>query len=385
MSEDYDSKLADWMKYVDSQAEAVRHGLPKPEESTGEPKEIISKTPAQQAPEATAEARRQQSIITERTEPVQRQTPPPPARRTSSLSEIISDDTDIPEFEDFLPSLRDPVERPRPSAQQPPAQTPERPPQRIIIPPRPIQQQPKPEEKAPEQDFRLSIPPPAPSPVQEVPDPVVVEPVEVDPKYQSTLFGSEGTGVPKLRTAATPEPEAQAQVEVQQSAAAAQPGMPRVQSTAIPPAVAPKPVEKAPESPKPVAAAPVVQPQPKKPAAPRPVAPPTEISATDAKEMWNKLPKHIQLLLGTQDREIAQKSYKEFRETRGELIHRLLDPPLSLEEAARILNVCPTTVRRYTNRGLLPHFRTAGNQRRFRLSDVLAFLETHFGGSIGEA
>jgi hypothetical protein len=32
-------------------------------------------------------------------------------------------------------------------------------------------------------------------------------------------------------------------------------------------------------------------------------------------------------------------------------------------------------VRRYTNKGLLQHFRTSGNQRRFRLSDVLEFLD----------
>jgi len=81
--------------------------------------------------------------------------------------------------------------------------------------------------------------------------------------------------------------------------------------------------------------------------------------------------------------EVAQRSYKDFKETREELLQRLLDPQLSLEDAARILNVCPTTVRRYTNRGVLKHVRTAGNQRRFRLSDVLAFLESQ-GGHIEE-
>jgi excisionase family DNA binding protein len=81
----------------------------------------------------------------------------------------------------------------------------------------------------------------------------------------------------------------------------------------------------------------------------------------------------------TQD-EVAQNSYSVFKETREELLQRLLDPQLSLEDTARILNVCPTTVRRYTNRGLLKHVRTAGNQRRFRLSDVLSFMETHMGG-----
>lgn len=74
--------------------------------------------------------------------------------------------------------------------------------------------------------------------------------------------------------------------------------------------------------------------------------------------------------------EKAQKSYKPFKETREELLARLLDPTISLEETARILNVCPTTVRRYTNRGLLNHLRTPGNQRRFKLSEVLSFMES---------
>jgi excisionase family DNA binding protein len=73
--------------------------------------------------------------------------------------------------------------------------------------------------------------------------------------------------------------------------------------------------------------------------------------------------------------ETAGSSYKTFKESREELIQRLVDPILTLEEVARVLNVCPTTVRRYTNRGAIAHHRTAGNQRRFRLSDVLAFME----------
>jgi len=66
-------------------------------------------------------------------------------------------------------------------------------------------------------------------------------------------------------------------------------------------------------------------------------------------------------------------------ETREELLRRLVDPTLTLEETACILEVCPTTVRRYTNRGILPHERSAGNQRRFKLSSVLAFKEDQQG------
>ncbi len=111
-----------------------------------------------------------------------------------------------------------------------------------------------------------------------------------------------------------------------------------------------------------------------------------------AAELWATVPRHVQSLLSLerQEQETAQSSYKRpFQEKRHELIERLLDPILSLEDAARLLNVCPTTVRRYTNKGILTCYRketehssTAPSpsdketrQRRFRLSDILAFLE----------
>jgi excisionase family DNA binding protein len=64
-------------------------------------------------------------------------------------------------------------------------------------------------------------------------------------------------------------------------------------------------------------------------------------------------------------------------ETREDLLKRLLDPELTLGETAKILNVCKMTVRRYTNKGILPNIRTAGNQRRFKLSAVLEFIEKY--------
>jgi len=69
-------------------------------------------------------------------------------------------------------------------------------------------------------------------------------------------------------------------------------------------------------------------------------------------------------------------------ETRQDLVQRLLDPVLTLREAALLIDVCPTTVRRYTNRGLLNCFRTPGNQRRFHLSDILEFLERRERGEV---
>lgn len=125
----------------------------------------------------------------------------------------------------------------------------------------------------------------------------------------------------------------------------------------------------------------------------RPENVPSGLSAAD---LWAAVPKHVQTLLALQrEEEVAQYSYKRpFEENRQELIARLLDPVLTLEETARLLNVCPTTVRRYTNKGILTHYRkeperrsaqngdaTEGDsvketrQRRFRLSDILAFLE----------
>jgi len=108
--------------------------------------------------------------------------------------------------------------------------------------------------------------------------------------------------------------------------------------------------------------------------APQPRPTSVEPAPTDTKG-WHKLPRQLQLLLSSASDEVASRYYKPFRESREELIRRLLDPELSLEEAARVLGVCPTTVRRYTNKGYLPHYRTAGNQRRFRLSDILEFME----------
>jgi excisionase family DNA binding protein len=95
--------------------------------------------------------------------------------------------------------------------------------------------------------------------------------------------------------------------------------------------------------------------------------------------LWSLVPKHIQVLvaMGTDDN-VVQNSYRRsFKENRIELIEKILDPTLSLEDTARLLNVCPTTVRRYTNKGLLTHQRTTGDQRRFKLSDVLTFLEAN--------
>jgi excisionase family DNA binding protein len=95
-------------------------------------------------------------------------------------------------------------------------------------------------------------------------------------------------------------------------------------------------------------------------------------------EVWELLPKNIDFLCSFYDDSVTANYYRgEFKENRQELVKRLLDPELSLEETSRLLGVCPATVRRYTNREWLKHHRTIGGQRRFRLSDVVRFVHEH--------
>jgi len=104
---------------------------------------------------------------------------------------------------------------------------------------------------------------------------------------------------------------------------------------------------------------------------------PEAIVPPEADELWAKLPRYLRYLAEWTDDSITRKYYpvRGRNESREELIARLTDPVLTLEETARLLGVCPATVRRYTDRGWLRCFRTKGNQRRFRLSDIVAFLE----------
>lgn len=102
---------------------------------------------------------------------------------------------------------------------------------------------------------------------------------------------------------------------------------------------------------------------------------PPQIPSTDAEgaQLWEGLPRHVQILASMAPETIPPS--RTFEETREQLIVRLLDPILTLEETAKLLDVCPATVRRYANRGHLTHHRTLGQQRRFKLSDVMAFLD----------
>lgn len=103
-----------------------------------------------------------------------------------------------------------------------------------------------------------------------------------------------------------------------------------------------------------------------------------DVLGPQLKELLENLPRNLEFLARFYDDEVTSRYYShDFKETRSELMRRLIDPQLTLEEVSRLLGVCPATVRRYTNRGWLEHYRTKGGQRRFRLSAVAKHVEEH--------
>jgi len=99
---------------------------------------------------------------------------------------------------------------------------------------------------------------------------------------------------------------------------------------------------------------------------------------SDLQQMLEKLPRNIEFLGRFFSDEVTGHYYQDgFKESRAELIRKLVDPELNLEDASRLLGVCPATIRRYTNRGWLDHVRTKGGQRRFRLSHIVSFVDRH--------
>jgi len=87
-----------------------------------------------------------------------------------------------------------------------------------------------------------------------------------------------------------------------------------------------------------------------------------------------ELQQHLPIDLGP-SRSARRAGRPPLTETRDEIIHRLMDPDLTLHETAAILSLSKATLRRYTDQGKLPCRRTAGGQRRFKLSEVLVMLE----------
>lgn len=66
---------------------------------------------------------------------------------------------------------------------------------------------------------------------------------------------------------------------------------------------------------------------------------------------------------------------QERMKRREEIIKRLTDPLISIDEAALILNVTKAALKRYTERNLIPYLRTAFGEIRFKFSDILKFSE----------
>lgn len=344
-------RLAEWLKYVEEQEQK------QTQDETTSPDKVSSSgdTPAATAPKNGNGA-------------VAPQTPVKPEERPASVKQVesiekpaqtslfegrtdvketgrshrLGDDNslEIPEIEDFLPFLK------------------------------PSKKDETEDEKAPRNGNAQTVTAPSSAPEQseEVPDATRPDaPVEEKPaarvyKPVPPLFSLPADAVDRDETVDTPPNQP-----------ASSPGLGNSETISEPPVVdASAPALEAPGA--------LVLEKTAQPPTPSesPAASAGSPAATSDTTALESLPRHIQALgrldAGT---EIAQNSYKRnFTESRSELIQRLLDPPISLEDAARILNVCPTTVRRYTNRGVLPHFRTAGNQRRFRLSDVISFMES---------
>ncbi|MEJ5297238.1 MAG: helix-turn-helix domain-containing protein [Armatimonadota bacterium] len=371
-------RLEDWYKYVE-QLEKGQQEEASPDQQPAAPPEkpsaeataaaLAAESPAQSAPlirpvERTEDAAPaltgslfEADEVLARPIPPSAASPAAPASEASSIPPITPGDLDIPEIEEFLPFLKeketDGKDATKPEAAAPPAQAP-------VTPARPSAA-------------------PAPS---------------VPPDSATARRNGGDASTQAIRQPVTPvqkpSPEsAPAAAEQKASVAPATPPtgtVPQTPQPAVrksPEGTADKPVQSSSAQTAGAEKAPSTAAKPQKPATrPAPAPPPVPESGVEEEEqaaepVWNRLPAHLQAFASMQVEEVAQRSYKRgFRESRQELLARLLDPPLSLEEAARILNVCPTTVRRYTNRGLLPHFRTAGNQRRFRFSDIVAFMES---------
>ena len=112
--------------------------------------------------------------------------------------------------------------------------------------------------------------------------------------------------------------------------------------------------------------------------------PPTQAFDPTVQVLWEQIPRNMEFLCKFFNDSVTSNYHQgDFKESREELVQLLMDPELSLEETSRLLGVCPATVRRYTNRGWLNHHRTQGGQRRFRLSDLVAFIDKH--GRLPEA
>ncbi|MGH8103226.1 MAG: helix-turn-helix domain-containing protein [bacterium] len=66
-------------------------------------------------------------------------------------------------------------------------------------------------------------------------------------------------------------------------------------------------------------------------------------------------------------------------ESRRILLEKIMNPELSLEETALLLNISKSTIRNYTKSGILKCTRTPGGQRRFHLVEIVRYVATQNG------
>lgn len=376
-------RLEDWQKWLDSQfvdeeekkapepARAVQETLlfDAPEEPAQAEMDLPSRAVIEQPVAPPRAAHTSEAAAPPAPEPT-RQTPPAPAseaprrepEEVSASPDDMPEEIEVPSIERYLPFLfgRQPQETPKEAAAEAEEETAE--PSAPEIAAREIAAPIVSEERPQEPEL-------APEPVQEEivagkPQPEEM-PAEVSPEPMMT---AQEPAAAAQEHAAAQEP---AVLPVEEKPAAAKSASPSAtQQTA--PARAETAKKPAPE---PANRRYGISRRRSRHA--RNVKPTEVVEEISAESLWGLVPRHIQTLIaiGAQT-EVAQNSYKrQFKESRLEMIQRLLDPTLSLADTARLLNVCPTTVRRYTNRGLLTHQRQGKDRRSFKLSDVLAFLE----------
>lgn len=363
--------LQDWLKYVESQAQkkddpkgADKKAAPEAQKPEGAQRPAASAPPAAARPSSPAPTASRPNPSASAAQPAARSVPP---RAEPASQPTARERTEAPSAAHYTGgSIPRPGHATSPGAPLPrtsarPSEAGARP--GVVITQPPPAAVPTPEDSLPPGVERLGR-------SEALPRPSTIPAREVPPRVAPSMDRAQTPGPPLNRgmPGAAPAPqETREEPEVRQEI---------TQQALVPtPAAGP---QAEPSAPRDGAAAPTAAPGRAKPVLrPKSQETPEPEAAADPAELWSRLPKHLQLLVSSERREIAERYYKGFKEDRAQLLQRLLDPELSLEETARVLGVCPTTVRRYTNRKLLNHHRTAGNQRRFRLSDVLEFLEKY--------
>jgi hypothetical protein len=99
-------------------------------------------------------------------------------------------------------------------------------------------------------------------------------------------------------------------------------------------------------------------------------------SPLSSDKLWGLAPRSNPIVIAhTEQVGPAGADFRRATESRLDLVSRLLDPNLPLSETARLLNVEPAEVQRKPSPTVLVNMRPAGENKRYKLSDVISFLE----------